>query len=60
MERLGLVLLLAQLAALAIYVNAGSAVLPLYRSKSHLDPDSQRSAHNVVCELHFHHSASTI
>ncbi len=58
MERLGLVLLLAQLAALATHANAGTAVLPLYRSKSSLDPNAQRSSHNVVCELHLHHDAS--
>ena len=53
MERLGLSLLLVQFAALAAYVNAGTATLPLYRSKSPgLDPDSHRSSHNVVCELH--------
>lgn len=51
MERLGLVLLLAQLVALAAYADAKTAVIPLYRSKSTLDPDAKRSAHNVVCEL---------
>ena len=51
-------LLLAQLTALATYANAGSAVLPLYRSKSSLDPNAQRSSHNVVCELHLHQNAS--
>ena len=56
MERPGLILLLAQLAALAAYATAGTAVLPLYRSKSPgLDPDSHRSSHNVVCEFPFYY-----
>ena len=52
MERLGLVLLLAQLAALAAYAHANTAVVSLHRRRSSLDPNGQRSNQNVVCELH--------
>jgi hypothetical protein len=52
MERLGLVLLLAQVAVLAASVHADQAVVTLYRKSSSLDPDSQRSKQNVVCEFH--------
>ena len=52
MERLGLVLLLVQIVALAAAVHAEQAVVTLHRKKSSLDPDTQRSDQNVVCEFH--------
>ena len=52
MERLGLILLLVQIAALAASVHADQAVVALHRKKSSLDPDTQRSGQNVVCEFH--------
>ena len=52
MERLGLVLLLVQIAALAASVRADQAAVTLHRKESSLDPDTQRSDQNVVCEFH--------